>query len=231
MLLPGFMAAGLFYTLTSHPKASEFERVIQALIFTTLLKAATILLRVVFVGLGAFVSIGTWTADVELVWSIVLSAPLGLTFAWLANTDKFHRFARKQGLSSRTSYPSEWYGAFTRQKRVVILHLNDGRRIYGWPEEWPDQSDKGHFVLDKSEWLLDTNERVPLLRVERFMLPASEVKMVEFLKKNQEVEQLSAPDEVQEAARLLLDVQTKETLDGSESATTDPGRIYPEATD
>ena len=125
-------------------------------------------------------------------------------------------------MSSRTSYPSEWYGAFARQKRWVILHLNDGRRVYGWPEEWPDQSDKGHFVLDEPEWLLDTNKRAPMFRVKRFMLPAPEVKMVEFLKENEEVEQASAPTEVQEATQLLLEAQKQETPDGCESSATGP---------
>jgi len=220
MLLPGFMAAGVFYTLTSHPKASEFERLIQALIFTAILKALTIVLRGAFLGLGAVCPVAAWTSDVELVWSIILSVPLGLSFAWLANTDKFHAYARGKGLSSRTSYPSEWYGAFTRQKRWVILHLADGRRIYGWAEEWPDQPDKGHFVLDQAEWLLDNNERAPMFRVQRFMLPAAEVKMVEFLKENAEVTQDRA--DVEKAERLLLEAQKKETPDGSESATASP---------
>jgi len=218
MLLPGFMAAGVFYTLTSHPKASEFERLIQALIFTSILKALTITLRGIFLVLGSVHPVAPWTSDVELVWSIVLSVPLGALFAWLANTDKFHRLARLINLSSRTSYPSEWYGAFTRQKRWVLLHLADGRRIYGWAEEWPDQPDKGHFVLDQPEWLLDNNERAPMFRVERFMLPAAEVKMVEFLKENAEVTQ--DPAEVREAERLLLEAQKTETPHGIESATT-----------
>ena len=45
MLLPGFIAAGVFYTLTAHPKSSEFERLIQSLIFTSIIKLLTILLK------------------------------------------------------------------------------------------------------------------------------------------------------------------------------------------
>lgn len=33
-LLPGFVAAAVFYSLTSHTKPSAFERIVQALIFT-----------------------------------------------------------------------------------------------------------------------------------------------------------------------------------------------------
>jgi hypothetical protein len=38
-LLPGFVSAAVFYSFTSHPKPSEFERVVQALIFTIFVQA------------------------------------------------------------------------------------------------------------------------------------------------------------------------------------------------
>ncbi|WP_425032221.1 hypothetical protein [Pelagibius sp.] len=38
-LLPGFLAAWVFYGLTAHQKPSQFERVIQALIFTLIVQA------------------------------------------------------------------------------------------------------------------------------------------------------------------------------------------------
>ena len=38
-LLPGFVSAAVFYSLTSHPKPNEFGRVIQALIFTIIVQA------------------------------------------------------------------------------------------------------------------------------------------------------------------------------------------------
>ena len=36
-LLPGFVAAWIIYSFTSYPKPSQFERVVQALIFTIFL--------------------------------------------------------------------------------------------------------------------------------------------------------------------------------------------------
>ena len=99
MLLPGFVAAGIFHTLTSHPKASEFERLIQALIFTTILKLIAILLKGGFLKIGWLFSIGRWSPDLEIGWSIALAVPLGLAFAWFANTDYLHRMARECGLA------------------------------------------------------------------------------------------------------------------------------------
>ncbi len=40
-LLPGFVAAAIFYSLTSHPKPTAFDRVVQALIFTVIGNAIT----------------------------------------------------------------------------------------------------------------------------------------------------------------------------------------------
>ena len=57
-LLPGFVAAAVFYSLTSHPKPSNFERVVQALIFTIVVEA---------VGRSFFLVSGTfWTKP---LWS------------------------------------------------------------------------------------------------------------------------------------------------------------------
>lgn len=220
LLLPGFISAGVFYTLTAHPKTSEFERVIQALIFTAILKALTIVSRAALLVAGRLISVGIWNGDVELVYSVALALPLGVLFAYGANRDRFHRVLRSFNITRRTSHPSEWYSAFAREQRYVILHLNDGRRLYGWPDEWPDQPDKGHFLLSLAEWLLEDNERAPLHHVALFMIPATDVKMVEFMKRNQEI--LETSIEVQRAESLLLSVQ-KEATGGSEATSASAG--------
>jgi Family of unknown function (DUF6338) len=181
--LPGFITAAIFYTLTAHPKTTKFERVVQALIFTVLLKVLLLPFRSALLWFGkSFFTLAKWTPDAELTWMIVLAVPLGLVFAWFANTDKWHAWARACGLTSRTSYPSEWYGAFIRgQHRWIILHLKEGRRLYGWPEEWPDQADKGHFVIDQPEWVMEDGSRIPIHQTNRFLIPVSEVERVEFL--------------------------------------------------
>jgi len=167
-ILPGFVAASIFYTLSAHPKTTEFERVIQALIFTALLKVILIPVRGFFLLSGRWVgAVGSWNADAELAWMIVLALPLGLLFVWVMNKDICHCWARKLKLTGRTSYPSEWYTAFTREhreKRWVILTLDGEQWLYGWPEEWPDQADKGHFVIDQPEWVMPDGTRVPILQ-------------------------------------------------------------------
>lgn len=187
-LLPGFVAAGVFYSLTAHRKTSPFERVIQALIFTIVIQATMIVIRECLYLLGYIVSFGIWTADAALVLSVVMAGVFGVLLSRSINRDSIHGYLRRKGLTSRTSYPSEWYSAFTLETRWVILHLKGGRRLYGWPQEWPDHPDVGHFVIDQPEWLLDDNKRMPLVNVSTILVSADEVEMVEFLRNNDEVE-------------------------------------------
>jgi len=131
-LLPGFVTAWVFYALTPHPRLDAFERVVQALIFTIIVQAVTI---VTVKPVAAVVL--TWTEDAGLVASVIVAVLLGLLFAWLANSDRPHVWLRRMTLTTRTSFPSEWFGAFHREKRWVILNLTGDRRLYGCRKSGP----------------------------------------------------------------------------------------------
>ena len=217
LLLPGFISAGVYYTLTAHPKMSEFERLIQSLIFTAFVRLGLILVKPILFNTPGWAVFGRWTVDVEFAWSVGLAIALGLTFAVFSNRDWFHRLSRGFGMSSRTSYPSEWYSACTNHKsRYVLLHLENDRKPRGWPEEWPDQHDKGFFILANAEWVLG-DEVAPLYKAKRFLVPASQVIMVEFLLLDDEI--TISDQEATRIDRLLATVPQKSGgHDGSESA-------------
>jgi hypothetical protein len=183
-LLPGFITAWIFYGLTAHPKASSFERVIQALIFTLFVESIV----QAFTKLSGDAVFGKIDAELSLILKVAVALLLGLVFATMANCNLVQRWS-PDWLTKRTSYPSEWYSAFCRNKSFVYLHLVDERRLYGWPEEWPDDVAKGHFVLMNAEWILPDNARVPLVITDRILIPAVDVRWVEFEKKD-----LSNPD-------------------------------------
>jgi len=167
---------------------------------------------------GKVLSIGAWTNDVAYVWTIIAAVVFGMTFALFANKDWCHRFLREHkwfrridGLTKRTSFPSEWFSAFNQDKRYVVLHLTGGRRLYGWPFEWPDAPDAGHFVIAEPEWLLDNNQRVALHSVERMLVATKEVEMVEFEKSQSEIS--ASEDEIKQAEAHLVDLQTEKDQD------------------
>lgn len=179
-LLPGFVTAWIFYGLTSFPKPSQFERVVQALIFNVFVQAFVFLARYCLV---EKFKIFYWNENSHLICSFIFSIVLGIMFSYFANFDVFHKKLRDWGITRQTSYPSEWFGLFLKNITFVVLHLEGDRRIYGWPIEWPSEPDKGHFALMDACWLTDENKEIPLETVELIMIDVKEVKMVEFMKK------------------------------------------------
>ena len=185
-LLPGFVAAAVFYSLTCWPRPGAFERIVSALIFTALGYAITEF------GLWAVAEIcGTAGTDetVEAIgeWKsllfILVAITLGVGFAFLSNADILHRPLRRARITRETSHPSEWYSAFAQlgDGSFVVLHLQGERRLYGYAEEWPSNPGQGHFRIVYPVWLGDDGERSPAEGVTAILISAAEVSMVEFV--------------------------------------------------
>lgn len=178
-LLPGFLAAWVFYGLTPYPKPTQFERIVQALIFTLLIQVLVSGERYLALAVGRVHQIGSWTEPVNVAWSAITALMLGLAFSYFANNDVLHRVARRFKVTRETSYPSEWFGAFLSQT-FVVLHFHDERRLYGWPKEWPSEPGGGHFVLQQPSWLVGAEDR-PINGVAEMLVDAKDVKWVEFM--------------------------------------------------
>ena len=186
-LLPGFLAAWVFYGFTSYPKPSQFERVIQALIFTVIIQAAVFVEKAIFLNIGNLWTVCSWNKHSEIICSTVSAILLGSLFSYYANNDKFHKYVRRVGITRQTSYPSEWFGTFSENVTYVVLHLKDGRRLYGWPIEWPSVPDRGPFRLSPASWLRDSEE-IPIKGVESILIDVNDVRWVEFMEKPWEVQ-------------------------------------------
>ena len=178
-LLPGFVAAAVFHSLTSYPKPKEFDRVVQALIFTIIAQAIVQGIQ----GMARLVkSEISWIAEFEILVSVCIAVAVAIVVVYLSNHDTLHGLLRRLGVTKETAYPSEWYSTFYRNSDCyVILHLQGQRRLYGWPEEWPSLPDQGHFRIAEGEWLVE-DKRILAEGVVAIVIPAKEVEMVEFIR-------------------------------------------------
>lgn len=179
-LLPGFVSAAVFYSLTSHRRPGAFDKVVQALIFTALAQAMT------WAGAAPLQPDAEggvrWTENYRLPVSVAIAAVLGLAAAAAANRDILHRLFRRLGVTVETSYPSEWYSSFVKHRNCyVILHLDGERRLRGYAEEWPSLPDEGHFRISGAEWLTEEKVIEATEGVAAILVPARHVTMVEFL--------------------------------------------------
>lgn len=181
-LLPGFLTAWVFHALSSYPKQSQFERIVQALIFTILIQVFSNITKHMLLYVGQCVSLGVWDKDSELIASIICAFLLGLLLTYFSNNDKFHCFMRRLNITRETSYASEWFGAFSQNIGYVVLHLDGNRRIMGWPIEWPTEPKIGNFLLTDACWLSEENVITELSNVKVILIDSTKVEMVEFIK-------------------------------------------------
>ena len=186
-LLPGFFCAWIFHALSSFPKQSQFERIVQALIFTILVQGISYLTKEAIFFCGRYVSLGSWDENADVVLSLLSAIGLGLLITYFSNNDKFHKFLRSLNITRETSYASEWFGAFSDNVTYIVLHLDGGRRLYGWPIEWPTEPMSGHFVLTNASWLNDDNSPTDLAGVKSILVRGTDVQMVEFMFPSEEL--------------------------------------------
>ena len=184
-LLPGFVTAWIFYSLTSYSKPSQFERVVQALIFTIFIQSSVKILEFTLLFIGNYCKIGTWNESSALIASIIIAIIFGITFSHFANNDKIHKLLRNRGITRETSFPSEWFGTFLNNVTFVVIHLKDERRLYGWPIEWPSEPTVGHFVVADPSWLVKGEEK-RITGVSSIIVDVKDIKWVEFLEKTWE---------------------------------------------
>ena len=180
-LLPGLAAAWIFYGLTSHARPTQFERLIQALIFTFIIQTFLPALQWILEVAGHVFYLKEWDKAANLLGSLFLSVALGATLAFFTNNDSFHQLLRKYGFTSRTSHPSEWFCAFNERVTYVILNLRDGRRLYGWPKEWPIDPASGQFYIQQPSWILEDGSLLDLPQLNGVLIQVKDVEWVEFM--------------------------------------------------
>lgn len=195
-LLPGFVAAWVFYGLTPHPKGDNFERTVQAFIFLAFIRLLLFPTQLVLTNIKRpEMILGEWTANVQFGWSMFYAIALGLAFSTLANKDSLHEWLRERGVTKKTSFPTEWSSVFNRDDRIVVLHLNDDQRIMGANVEFPDDPDSGHFVLGNAKWLCDGDTPdIDLVVVKYTLIKVSDVKYVHTMKEVHELDECWPPE-------------------------------------
>lgn len=179
-LLPGFLAAWVIYGLTNHEKPSQFERTIQALIFTFAIQAAVWLIKSFLFWVGKFYNFGLWGEFSNSLTAYSISLAFGFLVAKSSHDDIIFSRLRKLKITGKSSHPTEWSDVFSKFPRFVVLHLDGERRLFGWPEVWPSKPNDGHFFIVYPSWLTDAGE-VKMESVEGILVSSKDVKWVEFL--------------------------------------------------
>ena len=180
MLLPGFVTAAVVRRLTVVEEQPVFEQLVQALIYTFIVQVAW--QTPVFM-VGANPSLYQ-----HAIGLFVVALAFGLFLAWAINNDSIHKRLRNWEVTKETALRNPWYEAFYQHnKHFVVLHLKDGRRVFGWPRLYPELPSRGHILLEAASWLHYANDRERQYDVRselKILVNGDDVEFVEFVPVN-----------------------------------------------
>jgi hypothetical protein len=78
---------------------------------------------------------------------------VGLGWYYEANNQRLFGLLQRLRITIKTTRPSIWIDVFSENDDYVVAHLQDGRRVYGWPSLYSDDPVDRAIYLTEATWL------------------------------------------------------------------------------
>lgn len=160
MLLPGFVTTGIARALFVSETESEFDKVVKSLIFSFInytIYAGVLGIWSLFTGRGAaptILEMAPKTPAGLIVLSLIAVAT-GFCVAYY-QTNNGHKWLYQWKITRRSTRHNVWHDFFIDHAQTyVIVTLEDGRRLYGWPYAYSDSASEPSLFLTQAEWLVE----------------------------------------------------------------------------
>lgn len=181
-LLPGFVSAGIVEMLVVRKSKDTFGRIVEALIFTVFNLVVFTVFRSLLehIPLLRFDHSNFFTAGNTL---LMTACALGIGLLWSAELTNEVLLGRLRNLkiTEKTAKASTWGETFVNSKKFVVVHLEDGRRIYGWPTFYSDDPAERALYLEDASWLGSENNLLNDPPISIFVDNNSGIKLIEFV--------------------------------------------------
>lgn len=138
VLLPGFLAAGIIHTLCVRTKQTEFDKLIEALVYSFIAYAAFVAIFHRFPlqapeegpqNVAAYYLSSLHPSDV--LFLLALGTATGVLVGASITNDFHGKVFRALRLTNRTSRPSIWLDVFSEVTDYVQVEFQDGRSLIG----------------------------------------------------------------------------------------------------
>jgi hypothetical protein len=192
-LLPGFVTLKVREALTVVARISDLSRVVDALLFSLYNYAVYFTLarmfrlkQVTFLGVRADQS----GSDLQLVapnlsaifLMIAVAVVLGIFVGVGTERDWFHRIKMQLRLTNRQARIDLWAEAFYQARgRWILVHLEDGRKIIGWPYLYSDEPDRRQLCVKDARVREADGGEYDVAGPWVLLTEASKIKLIEFL--------------------------------------------------
>jgi hypothetical protein len=164
ILIPGLAAAYLVQAPTVRAKQTDFEKVVEALLFSFLIYITYSLFhpgRPLLLMWDAAKGNSLQFRSIDLLWLLAITLIYALGLILFVNKDGT-TFLRKIGLTERTSRSSIWNDVFQfdRESQIVQVELADGRSLQGIVRFYSDTAEESSVFLSNARWIGDEGEIV-----------------------------------------------------------------------
>lgn len=159
VLLPGFVTTGIVRALFVGAKESEFDKVVGSLIFSFInytIYAGVLWIWSFFAGRGTTPDIMEMAPKTPLGLIVLSSIAVVTGFAAaFYQTNNGHKWFYKWKITNRSTRQNVWHDFFIdHAKTNIIVNLEDGRRLYGWPQAYSDNPTDASLFLTNADWLV-----------------------------------------------------------------------------
>ncbi len=164
LLMPGFVSSAVLNAIVVRPTKDRVASIVEALVFSFLIYGALSPFGKSPVDLEvANTGIYRPTVTPELLpGAIVLAVALALVLGMSITNDYHMKLLRKVGITASTARTNTWLDIFLDQRRYVMVTFTDGRRLFGWPEYYSNDTTEGLLYVSRAAWIGDDGEYTDL---------------------------------------------------------------------
>ena len=86
---------------------------------------------------------------------MALAVGLALLIGCFITNDSHMKLLRKLRITASTARINTWLDILIDQRRYVVVTLTDGRRLFGWPEYYSNDTTEGLLYISDPAWIED----------------------------------------------------------------------------
>lgn len=190
LLLPGFACAYIVEKLTVRKKQSDFDKVIEAFLFSLILYIVVapffdftlplVWNRLTLSGSEQYILHLRW---LYLAVLAICAAVLAIIYSANLNHDWVLRLLRKIGVTQRTARNTIWNDTFQDiQASYVLVEIAGNRRLIGFVRYYSDDPEENSIFLEDAAWILDDEgTQQPILGPGILLTRLSGIESISFL--------------------------------------------------
>lgn len=181
-LLPGFLTGKMLDLLVVAKQKDVFDRIVQAFVFTFINLLCFSVVRWLLESFSplTFDRVQFFTVG-NLLITIFCAVGIALACSYEVRNERLINWLREKRITKKGYKPSTWLETFENEEKYVVVHLNDGRRVYGWPSYYSDEPNERAIYLVNASWLDDQNNFMNSSPISILLDEKTGIQFVEFL--------------------------------------------------